>query len=156
MSKANETTMPIKLPVGFKSRGFTLVELMFVVAIIAILAAIAVPAYNNYVARAKIKTVQADLTALSLSFENRYQRVLAYPTTAYANTAAIKAVVTSWQPASKATDFAFSTADAAATTYTLKATGLGGGVKDCVIQLKQDGTKTITACTQYSASGDWL
>ena len=40
---------PQKMP-----RGFTLIELMIVVAIIAILAALAVPAYQNYLIRAQI------------------------------------------------------------------------------------------------------
>ncbi|GHU05004.1 prepilin-type N-terminal cleavage/methylation domain-containing protein [Betaproteobacteria bacterium] len=50
-------------------QGFTLIELMIVVAIIGILAAIAIPQYQNYVARSQVTRVVAEAGAVKTPIE---------------------------------------------------------------------------------------
>ena len=56
-----------------KQQGFTLIELMIVVAIIAILAAIALPAYQNYVAKSQSTAGLADIRGGVTAFEEGIQ-----------------------------------------------------------------------------------
>lgn len=50
-------------------KGFTLIELMIVVAIIGILAAIAIPQYQNYIARSQVSRVVAETGSLKTAVE---------------------------------------------------------------------------------------
>jgi len=52
-----------------KQSGFTLIELMIVVAIIAILAAIALPAYQSYVREARFADLQTAVSGLKTNLE---------------------------------------------------------------------------------------
>ncbi len=52
------------------SSGFTLVELMIAIAIVSVIAAIAIPAYNGYITEARIATAQANMDSLKLFLED--------------------------------------------------------------------------------------
>lgn len=62
-------------------KGFTLIELMIVVAIIGILAAVAIPAYSGYSKRAKMSEVTNAMGSVVNSAMEIYHQTQSYPAT---------------------------------------------------------------------------
>lgn len=98
-------------------KGFTLIEIMIVVAIIGILAAIAIPAYGNYVKRAKITEAIAALSDMRVKMEQHFQDNRTY--VGACGTTGVAAI-----PAeSKSFTFACPAANLTATGYLVNASG---------------------------------
>lgn len=76
--------------------GFTLVELMITVAIVAILAAVAMPLYNNYITSSRQGALVESIATMEIFQEDFRLRTGAYLTSA-ANVAAITAAI-DWTP----------------------------------------------------------
>lgn len=139
---------------ALRARGFTLVELMVVVAIVAILAALAFPSYSNYVLRSKLRVAQADLVALAANAENHRQRTLWYPEAG--PDADPAAVFSGWQPAADEDALAFAITSSAS-AYSATATWQQGGkLEGCVLTIASTAPQrqASDACSRVG-SVDW-
>lgn len=112
--------------------GFTLIEVMVVVAIIAILGALAIPAYSDYVLRGRVPDATSALSTKRVKLEQWFQdnRTYATSTECTADTASSQ-------------NFNFSCTNLAANTYTAQAVGKNA-MAGFTYTLDQSGAKTTT------------
>lgn len=71
-----------------REAGFTLIEVMIVVVIVAVLGAIAMPAYNDYILRSRLAEAYANLGDMATKLEQFYQDNRTYQGACAANTVA--------------------------------------------------------------------
>lgn len=123
-----------------KSSGFTLVELAITMVVLAILAAIAYPVYQDQLRKGRRGTVQAFL----IETANRQQQYL-LDARGYAVGASALSSLNLTVPGDVAPYYTITVQPAAATvppTYTLIATPSGAQVGDDVLTLDHEGNKT--------------
>lgn len=130
-------------------RGFTLLELMIVVAIVATLATIALPSYSAYVKRSRILDAVTRLSDARSKLEDYF-----LDERAYVDASGRCGVL----PASSAADSFVVRCEATATTYTVTATGIAAkGMTSFVYAIDQAGAKsTVSVPPGWSRSvGCW-
>ena len=148
-----------------RNAGFTLIELMIVVAIIGILAAVAIPAFINYVRRSKSAEAGTSLRAMFVGAqtyyqEERFSRGLVHAggaSVTNVNCTVAAALPTTWTPSNEKHMFDYNTLPSfAAIRFTMDSPAyylyeINGSTARCGIPAPAAG---ITALYSFQAHGD--
>ena len=133
------------------SKGFTLIEVMIVVAIVGILAAIAVPQYNEYLMRSRIPQATSALSDMAVRMEQYFQDNRTYIGACAAGTVAPMPANTTYF------DFACPAATLLAGSYVVTATGKGP-MTGFVYRIRQNDRDTTSLPAGWSGAntGCWV
>jgi len=134
--------------------GFTLIEVMITVAVVAILAGVALPSYFDYVTRSRIVEAKTNLADMRTRFEQYFLDNRTYPAACVAGATAPPNI--SLPAAQKY--FNVTCGNLSATTYTVTATGVGnmGGYVYTVDQANTRLTTSTGAWGRSSPPNCWI
>jgi type IV pilus assembly protein PilE len=147
------------------TKGFTLIEVMITVVIIAVIAAVAVPNYTDYITRSKFQEAQGHLSDLRVKMEQYYMDNRRYSSDTAGATCGLGNTVT----VNGARYFAYTCATSApnatgAQAYVLTATGVAAeGLAGLGFTINQANTRATTvtggsaiANKGYAAATCWV
>lgn len=113
------------------AQGFTLIEIMVTVAIVGILTAVALPAYRDYVLRARLTEAFSTLSGIQPSAEQLWSNTRSFAT------------VATLLPASGTPNFSYAVSNAGVSSYTVTATGTAQAA-GFVFTIDQSGARATT------------
>lgn len=130
------------------SKGFSLIELVIVVAIIGVLSAIAIPMYQGYLQQSKAQEATTNLMSMKTEAEQYYA---SHPDTGYANYPCTP-------PADAPMfDYTCPAADKTAETLTIQARGKDGtNVVGWTYTINQNGVRTSSGIGSSSSTTCWI
>lgn len=131
-----------------RTSGFTLIELMMAVVVVAILTAIAMPSYRDYVTRGKIIEATANLADMRVKLEQFFQDNRTYVG------ACVDGTTAPLPAAATLKYFDFTCPTLTATTFTVAATGRTAvGMGGFVYTVDQANNKATTVTGAAAAAG---
>ena len=130
-----ETMTPRLIEARLRGRGFSLIELMIVVAVIGILAAIAYPSYQDYLRRGHRADAQAYLMDIAQRQQQYFTDNRSYASTVAALNSTVPTNVSSYYTIAVATG-------STPPSFTITATATGSQLSDGDLTIDNTGTRT--------------